>query len=186
MNREEALKLVQIHVKNKNSIKHMLAVEAVMRELAEEFKEDRELWGLAGLVHDIDMEIVDYHNNPEKHGPIGVEILQKNGMDNDIIFNAILAHNSATGKERETLLEKSIYCADPLTGLIVAGTLILPSKNIDEVSAESILRRFKEKSFAKGADREIISACSEIGMSLDKFIEIGVSAMKKIKKELEL
>lgn len=185
-NREEALVLVKKHVKNNNSIKHMLAVEAVMRDLAKKFNEDEELWGLSGLVHDIDMEMVDYHNEPEKHGPLGVEILKKNGFDDEIVLGAVLAHNSATGKVRETLLEKSIYCTDPLTGLIVASSLILPSRKIDDVSTESVLRRFKEKSFARGADREIISACSEINLSLEEFVDIGLEAMKKIKEDLEL
>ncbi|MCF7845478.1 MAG: HDIG domain-containing protein [Candidatus Pacebacteria bacterium] len=185
MDREKSLKLVKNYVKNENSIKHMLAVEAVMRALAERFGEDKDLWGLTGLVHDIDMEIVDYRNNPELHGKKGVEIL-KNENFSEEVTNAVLAHNKKTGKSRDTLLEKAIYCTDPLTGLIVASVLVLQSKKIEDLSTSSVLRRFKEKSFAKGADREVISACSEIGLTLEEFVEVGVSAMQKINKELEL
>ena len=163
----------------------MLAVEAVMRELAKNFGEDEDLWGLSGLVHDIDMEIVDYRNNPEDHGRKGAEILKEKDFPEEVI-NAVLAHNKETGKERETLLEKAIYCVDPLTGLIIASVLVLESKKIEDVSTSSVLKRFKEKSFAKGADREVISACGEIGLTLEEFTDIGVKAMKKINKDLEL
>ncbi len=185
MNREEALDLIQEYVKNKNSIKHMLAVEAVMCALAEKFNEDGDIWAMAGLVHDIDMEIVDYLNEPEKHADKGSEILTEKGFDKGII-EAVKAHNEATGKKAETLMEKSIFCADPLTGLIVASTLVLPSKKLSDLSADSVLKRFKEKAFAKGANREIILKCSEIGLSLEEFIEIGLNAMKKISDDLEL
>ena len=185
MNREEALQLVRQYVKNENSIKHMLATEAIMRALARHFGEDEKIWGLAGLVHDIDMEINDYRQNPEKHGLIAEEILSKAGFAPEII-EAAKAHNLATGKMRETKLEKSIYCADPLTGLIVAATLVLPSKKLADLSVESVLRRFKEKHFARGADREIISACSRIDLSLEEFVKIGLEAMQGINKELGL
>ncbi len=185
MKREEALDLVRRYVKNENSIKHMLAVEAVMRDLANKFGEDEEKWALAGLLHDIDMEIVDYQKEPEKHGKKGAEILAENGIEKDII-NAVLAHNPETGKQRETLFEKAIYCTDPLTGLIVASTLILPSKNISELKYSSVLKRFKEKSFARGADREIISSCSDIGLDLEEFVFLGLQAMQKVKDDLEL
>jgi len=185
MNREEAINLIKQYVKNKNSIKHMMATEAIMRDLAEKFNEDKERWGLAGLLHDIDMEIVDYASNPEKHGIKGAEILKEKGIDEEII-ETVKAHNPENGKKSETLMEKSIFCADPLTGLIVAGVLVLPSKKISELTAESILKRFKEKAFARGANRETIARCSEIGIELEEFIGIGLKAMKKISNKLEL
>ncbi len=185
MDRKEALSLVKKYVSNGNSIKHMLAVETVMRELAKKFNEDEALWSMAGLVHDIDMEIVDYQKNPEFHAKKGAKILEEEGFSEDVI-NATLAHNKETKKERNTLLEKAIYCADPLTGLIVASTLVLPSKRIGDLSTESILKRFREKSFARGAEREVISACSEINLTLNEFVEIGLLAMQKISDELEL
>jgi predicted hydrolase (HD superfamily) len=131
------------------------------------------------------MEIVDYRNNPELHGKEGVKILKKENFPEEIT-NAVLAHNKETGKSRDTLLEKAIYCTDPLTGLVVASVLVLQSKKIKDLSASSVLKRFKEKSFARGADREVISACNEIGLTLEEFVEMGVSAMQKIDKELEL
>ncbi len=185
MNREETLSLIKKYVKNENSIKHMLAVEAVMRELAEKFGEDRDIWGLAGLAHDIDMEIVDYRNDPQSHGKKGSEILRENGAKEDVI-NAALAHNRETGRKRESRLEKAIYCTDPLTGLIVASVLVLPSKKLSDLTSESVLRRYKEKAFARGAEREVIAACSEIGIELDEFVEIGLSSMKKISNDLGL
>ncbi len=185
MEREKALLLIKKYVKNKNSIKHMLAVEAVMRELAKRFDENEEIWGIAGLVHDIDMELVDYHKNPELHGKEGSIILKEEGFSQQVI-DATVAHNKETGKERATLLEKSIYCVDPLTGLIVASTLISPSKKIKDLSTESVLKRFKEKSFARGAERDVISSCEEINLTLQEFIEIGLLAMQKINNELEL
>jgi len=185
MNRENALDLVRKYVKNKNSIKHMLAVEAVMRKLARKFGEDEDTWGIAGLVHDIDMEIVDYANNPENHGLKGAEILEKEGIDQKII-EAVKAHNEATKKTPETIMEKAIFCADPLTGLIVASVLVLPSKKLLDLSVNSVLKRFKEKAFAKGVNRNIIGKCLEIGLKLDEFIEIGIEAMREISDDLEL
>ncbi|MDP2930211.1 MAG: HDIG domain-containing protein [bacterium] len=185
MNREEALSLVKQHVKNENSIKHMLATEAIMRALARHFNEDENVWGLAGLLHDIDMEIVDYRANPEKQGAVAAEMLEKMGVDT-VITNAIRAHNDATGKKAETLIEKAIFATDPLTGLIVASTLVLPGKKLADLTPENILNRFKEKSFAKGARREAIATCSEISLTLEEFAKIGLEAMKSISDELGL
>ncbi len=184
INREDVLSLIKQYVKNENSIKHMLSVEAVMHDLARKFNQDEEIWGISGLVHDIDMEIVDYHDEPEKHGAKGAEILKKQGFNFEIT-EAVKAHN-IKAKKPETLIEKSIFCTDPLTGLIVASTLVLPSKKLSDLSAESVLKRFKEKGFAKGANRETIAKCSEINLSLEEFIEIGLNSMKKISDELEL
>ena len=185
MTREEGLALVKQHIKNENSAKHMLATEAIMRCLARRFKENEDSWGLAGLMHDMDMEIVDYRINPEKQGQVAAEMLSKMGVDGEIT-EAIRAHNPATGKVAETLFEKAIYATDPLTGLIVASTLILPSRKITDLTAESVLKRFKEKSFAKGARRDDIAACDKIGLPLEEFVAIGLEAMKEISEELGL
>jgi len=185
MTRDEALNLVKQHVKNENSIKHMLATEAIMRALANRFNENEEVWGLAGLLHDLDMEIVDYRINPEKQGVVGAEMLEKMGVDK-VITEAIKAHNEATGKRRETLIEKAIFCTDPLTGLIVAAALILPSKKLADLTVQSVLNRFREKSFARGASRQIIASSIEIGLSPEDFINIGLKAMQRISDELGL
>ncbi len=184
--REEALKLIQKYVKNQNSIKHMIAVEAVMEKMAEKLGGDKEIWARAGLLHDIDMELVDYRDEPEKHGKKALDILKEEGIDHPDILKAVEAHNKATGKERETLLEKTIYAVDPVTGLIVASALVLPTKSLKDLKTKSILKRFKENSFARGADREAISACKELGMDLEEFIEIALSSMQEISQELGL
>jgi len=185
VNREKALNLIKQNVKNKNSYKHMLAVEAVMRKLARRFEENEEIWGIAGLVHDIDMEEVDYRENPQEHGKRGARILKEHGAGEEII-NAAMAHNEETGKERNTLLEKAIFCTDPLTGLIVASALVLPSKKLNDLNANSVMKRYKEKDFAKGARRDIIAHCSEIGLELSEFISLGLEAMQEISDDLEL
>ncbi|MBU4331571.1 HD domain-containing protein [Patescibacteria group bacterium] len=194
MTRDEALQLVHKYVKTDNSVKHMLATEAIMRALARHFGEDskssdgvnEEKWGLAGLVHDIDMEEVDYRNEPTKHGPRSIEILKENGLTDEEILNAVLAHNEALGGERGTKIEKAIHSVDPLTGLIVAATLVLPSRKLADVTVENILNRFKEKHFARGANREIIARCEELGLSLKEFCKIGLEAMQGISDELGL
>ncbi len=185
MKREDALNLIKRHVKNKNSIKHMLATEAIMRSLARKLNQNEDKWGLAGLLHDIDMEMVDYEKNPEKHAVEGAKILEENNVDFEIL-EAVKAHNEATGKNPETLMEKAIFCTDPLTGLIVASVLVLPSRKISDLTFESVLNRFKEKSFARGANREIIKTCLKLGFELEEFVKIGLEAMKEISDELEL
>ena len=185
MTHKDALNLVSQYVKNQNSIKHMLATEAIMKALSRRFNENEETWALVGLLHDIDMEVTDYKNNPTKHGLVGAEMLEKMGVEK-VITDAIRAHNPLTGKSRETLLEKAIFCADPLTGLIVAATLVLPSKKLADLAPNSVLKRFREKSFAAGVNREILATCSEIGLTLDEFVEIGLKAMQSIAFDLGL
>ncbi len=178
--------LVKKYVKNENSVKHMLATEAIMGAMARYFGENQDLWGLAGLVHDIDMEEVDYRNEPAKHGPHSVEILKEEGIVDQAVLDAVMAHNEATGKSRETLLEKVIHAVDPLTGLIVATALVLPEKKLSIVTPENVLNRFKEKSFARGANREVIARCQDFGLPLEKFVEIGLKAMQGISDQLGL
>lgn len=184
MTREEALNLLKENLKNKNLIKHSLAVEAGMKALAEYFKEDKEKWGLCGLLHDIDYEKTN--QNPELHSKIGSEMLRNLGVDSEIC-EAILTHNEAHKVEPKSLMGKALYCLDPLTGLIVAATLVLPSKKIGDLKVENVLNRFKEKAFAKGAKREAIKKCEEyLNLPLEKFVEIVLHSMQKIAKDLEL
>lgn len=185
MTRDEALQLVKEKIKNENSVKHCLATEAIMRAIARHFDEDIELWGMVGLVHDLDMELVDYRKEPEKHGLKTAEILEEKGFDK-VIIEAVKAHNPINGKNPETKLEKAIYCVDPLTGLIVAATLVLPEKKLVNLTSENILNRFREKSFARGANREVIVRCEDIGLSLEEFAKIGLQAMQGISGELGL
>ena len=181
MNRAEAMDLVRSRVKNKNLVKHMLATEAVMRRLAGHFGEDKELWGLTGLLHDLDYD--QTADDFPRHGLVTAEILEDLGVDGRII-DAIKAHPGH--QEARTNLDKALYAVDPLTGLIVAATLMHPSKKLQEVDVQFVLNRFKEKRFAAGADREQIKSCQRLGLSLDSFIQITLQAMQSIDRDLGL
>ena len=184
MNREEALALLKQKVVNQNLIKHCLAVEAVMRGLARYFNEDQEKWALAGLLHDLDYE--QTKDDPNQHSLIGAEMLKDLGFTDDIC-QAVKVHNEAHGILPETLMEKSLFVTDPLTGLIVAATLVLPTKKIADLTTENILNRFKEKSFARGANREIIKQCETLlNLSLKDFVKVGLEAMQGINEILGL
>lgn len=183
MNREEAYQLIKGEVKNKNLIKHMLAVEAIMKALAKKLGEDEEKWGLTGLLHDIDYEITA--KDPHKHSIVGADMLKEIGLDDEIV-NAVRAHNDMHKIKRITPLEKALFCVDPLTGLIVAAALIHPDKKLASIDHNFVLNRFKEKAFARGAKREQIKKCSGLGFELKEFIKTGLLAMQKIREELEL
>ncbi len=184
MKREEALKLLKEELLNKNLIKHSLAVEAVMKELADYFNEDIEKWRIAGLLHDIDYDLIG--KDISKHSLLGAEILRENGLEEDIC-NAVKVHNETHGIEPKTLMEKSLYVSDPLTGLIVASALVLPSKKLKDLNTENVLKRFKEKAFARGANRDIIKKCEQLlDLKLEEFIRMGLSSMQKISNEMEL
>ncbi len=182
MKREEAIQLIKKYVKKGNLVKHMIATGRVMRYLAERFGEDRDKWEIAGILHDIDYEKT--YENPEKHGLVSIDILKKEGIDDRDIHNAILAHCGK--KDRETLLEKCIYAADPVTGFIVACALMHPSKSLKGLDLKFLKRRFKEKRFAQGASRDQMRSIEETGMSLDEFLSISLSAMQEISNELGL
>ncbi len=181
MTREEAMALLKKHVKNKNLRKHCIAVEAVMRQLAARFGEDKELWGLAGLLHDLDYD--ETAKDMARHGYRSVEMLKDTDLPEEVL-HAILAHPGHV--ERESLMDKALYCSDPVTGLIVAAALIHPSKSLGPIDVRFLMNRFKEKHFAKGANRQQIAACSELGMDLEEFLGVSLEAMKGISKELGL
>ena len=184
MNEEQALLMLNDRVKTPNLIKHCLACEAAMKELAEYFKEDEEKWGLAGLLHDIDYE--ETKDKPEQHSLIGSEFLQSQGIDKEIV-EAVKTHNEIHGFAPQSKMAKALFCVDPLTGLIVAATLVLPSKQIKDVTTDNVLNRFKEKGFAKGANREIIKQCEFLlEISLKEFVDLVLQGMQKIDKKLGL
>lgn len=184
MKREEAFKILKENLHNQNLIKHSLAVEAVMRALACHFGEDEEKWALAGLLHDIDYEKVK--NDLSQHSLVGSKMLSDLNIEDDIC-QAVKTHNEAHGIEPETLMGKSLYVCDPITGLIVASTLVLPSKKIKDLKTESVLNRFKEKSFAKGANREIIQKCENyLDLKLEDFVRKSLEAMQGISDDLGL
>jgi len=183
MTREEALNSVRANVENANLVKHMLATEAIMQALAKRLGEDEEEWRLTGLLHDIDVELTNGDMNA--HSKLGADLARELGAS-ETMAHAILTHNEAHDIPRETKLDKALFCADPLTGLIIAAALVRPDKKLAGVEAKSVRKRFKEKSFAAGANREQIALCSEVGLELDEFIELGLGAMKGIAEELGL
>lgn len=183
MKREKALKSLKEKIKNQNLIKHSLAVEACMKGLARYFSEDEEKWGITGLLHDIDYE--ETKDDPHSHSILGAEMLEKLGLEEEIV-QAVKAHNEIHGIKPETKMAKSLYYVDPLTGLIVAATLVTPSKKLADLTVQNVLNRFKEKAFARGANREIILKCSDIGLTLEKFVEICLKAMQEISDRLGL
>jgi len=183
MDRGEALSLVKEHVKNPRHFKHVLAVEAIMREIAREVGGDEEKWGLVGLLHDLDFDLTE--GNPEKHTQIASEILK--GKVSDDIIRAIRSHNfEHTGEKPETLLEKFLVASDAVSGLIVATALVMPGKKLGEVKVKSLKKKFKAKDFARGVDRERILFCEDAGMPLDKFLEVALRGMKKVAEQIGL
>ena len=183
MNRDEAIELVKSNIKSRNMFRHMLAVEAIMRALAEHLGEDEELWGLTGLVHDIDYEKTA--DNFREHGVLAQEILR--GKAPRKALRAILAHNyENTGVKPETRLDKALIAADAISGLIVACALVMPSKSVRDVKLRTVERKFKDKDFARGADRKRIILCEEIGIPRKEFFEIALKALQKVGRDLGL
>ena len=183
MTREEALKSIKANIENENSIKHMLATEAIMRALAKHLGEDEEEWGLTGLLHDIDMELTEGDMNT--HSKLGADLAKELGAS-EAMVHAILCHNEAHGIPRETKLDKALFCVDPLTGLITAAALVRPDKKLASLEAKSVIKKFKQKGFAAGANRQQIALCSEIEIEFAQFIELGLMAMQGIAADLGL
>lgn len=183
MQRTDALELVRQHVKNKNLFKHMVAVEVVMGALARRLGEDDALWRLTGLLHDIDYD--QTAEKPAEHSKLGAQMLAELQLPAELV-QAVLVHNEAHGIPRSTRLDKALYCSDPVTGLIVAGALIHPSKKIANIDPDFILNRYGEKSFARGADREAIASCEELGFTLREFVTLALAAMQDSATELGL
>jgi putative nucleotidyltransferase with HDIG domain len=183
MNRQEALESIRENVENENLVKHMLATEAIMRVLAKRLGGDENEWGLAGLLHDIDVELTN--GDMSSHSKLGADLARDLGAS-EAVANAILCHNETHGIPPRTTMEKALFCADPLTGLITAAALVRPDRKLAGLEAKSVRKRFKEKGFAAGASREQIAKCADIGLELDEFIAIGLEAMKGIAPQLGL
>jgi putative nucleotidyltransferase with HDIG domain len=185
MNRDEALRLLHENLKDENLRKHCYATEAVMRRLAMETGEDEELWGLAGLLHDLDLELTDA--DMTAHGDVAARILTEKGASQEMT-DAVRMHN-AEGLglgERRTILQHSLAAAETLTGLIVAAALVRPDKKLDGVKVSSLRKRMKEKAFARGARREVIMECEAAGFDLDRFLGLALEAMQGISERLGL
>lgn len=183
MERSEALKLIEENVKNKNLVRHMLAVEAIMKGLATFLGEDEAFWGLTGLLHDVDFEKTS--SNPAEHGILAGKILK--GKIDEKVLKAIKAHNfDHTGVKPESKMEKALIAADSVSGLIVACALVMPSRKLSEVKLKTLKKKFKDKDFARGSNRDRILMCEAIGIPKDKFLEIALESLKGIGSELNL
>lgn len=184
ISRGDVINLVTTWTENKNLIKHMLAVESAMSGLAKHFNEDENLWKIIGLIHD-----ADYEKYPDKHPLVLIEELEKRKED-QIIINAIKSHAwNYNGMDQipKTKLEWSLYCCDELTGLIVAVALVRPERKLSIVTIDNVLKKWPEKSFAKGVERKNIEMCEEkLGIKLPDFIQIVLSSMQSISSELSL
>lgn len=188
--REQAVDLVNKYLTSEHLIKHSYALEAVMRALGNKLEPERaDEWAIAGLLHDLDADMLDYKENPEEaklHGLKVVEILKEENFGNEYIYQAIKAHNEANGTPRTSTIDKAIYAADPITGFITAITLVYPDKKLESVKTKSITKRMKELRFAAGANREAMQSIEEIGIPFSEFAELSLNAMKEISDSLGL
>jgi putative nucleotidyltransferase with HDIG domain len=183
MTRDEALALVHEYVKNENLVKHMLAVEAAMRFYAARFGEDQEKWAITGLLHDFDWEI---HPSLEEHPLAGEPILRDCGVPAEII-RAVMSHADHTGVPRTSRMEKALYACDEVTGLITAVALIRPSRSLLDLETSSVKKKWKDRAFAAGANREEIQkAAAEFGVDLWEHVGNVITAMRGIAAELGL
>lgn len=194
MNRDSAYHLMTEMLKSKNLQRHGLAVEAIMRSLRGYLKQkhpqlpreefDEEEWAVVGLLHDADYELVE--KDPSRHTLVTAEKLRVLNVS-DRIINGIKAHHDGIKVSRDNLIEKSVYAADELSGLITAVALVRPDRNLSSVTVESVMKKFSQRSFAAGANRQQILACEkELDIPLEKFVEIALKAMQGISDELGL
>jgi len=190
ISKDDTLTLLRQYIKKENTIKHLLATEAIMRTLAKRFEpEKEEEWAIAGLLHDIDYETINpktYKNHAKK----SVEILKTENADlPESVYQAILAHcyNLYPEYEPKNKMEWSLFICDSLTGLIVATTLVRPDKKLASVKVKSVMKKFKNKAFAAGTRREEIALCEEkLGIPIRDFVELSLNAMKEISADLGL
>jgi uncharacterized protein len=182
MQREEALTLLRRYLKRDNMMSHSIASEAIMRGAARHLKADEDLWGLAGLLHDIDFEMTE--EEPQKHGLIAMEILPPEIPSE--VRQAIKSHNEANGSMRSAAIDFALSAGESLTGLIVATAMVYPDKKLSSVKVKSVTKRMKERAFARNVSRESIMECEKCGVPLETFVEIGISSMQEIAGDLGL
>jgi len=181
--REQALNLLNEYNQTQGLVKHALAVEATMRHFANYFGEDAELWGIIGLIHDL-----DYEKYPDQHCQMTEKILKENDWPEDYI-RAVLSHGwmICTDIKPESLLEKTLYTIDELTGLVTTSALVRPTKSILDMKAKSVKKKWNNKNFAAKIDRSIIERGAEmLKMDLSEIITLTIEGMAKIAEQLEL
>ena len=183
MDRQQSWELLCEYTQSENLRKHALAVEAAMRAFARRFGEDEELWGVVGLAHDFDYE---KYPTAQDHPFKGAEILREKGWPEEIV-RAVLSHAPYTGITRDSLMEKTLFAVDELTGLITAVALVRPSKNIRDVKIRSVKKKWKDKSFAAGVNRaDIEEGAADLGIELSEHIAVVLEAMQGIADDLGL
>jgi len=183
MNRADALSILHEFVEKESLINHMLAVESAVRFYAKKFNENEGMWGICGLLHDFDYEI---HPDLERHPSAGAVILKERNVPEEII-QAILSHGDHSGVPRDTLLRKTLFACDEITGLITACALVRPSRSLYDLEVSSIKKKWKDKAFAAGANRdEIILGARELGIDLWEHTNNVILAMREIAKEISL
>ena len=179
----DALAIVHEFVKNENLVNHMLSVAAAMRFYAEKFDQDADKWEVVGLLHDFDWEI---HPTLDKHPAAGAPILRERNVPEEII-RAILSHAEETGVKRESIMEKALFACDEITGLITATALVRPSRSIMDMQAKSVKKKWKDRSFAAGANRmEMEQGALEFGVDLWEHVDNVIMAMRRIAPQLGL
>ena len=182
--RHDAVEILNQYVKNQKMLDHCYASEAVMRALARRLGQDEDKWGLAGLLHDLDIELVD--SDLKVHALEAERILCEQGVDPEII-DAIKMHNeTAAGKMRSTPFQHALAAGETITGLIIATALVYPDKKLASVKPKSVLRRMKERAFAASVSRDNIMECEKIGLSLEEFVDIALQAMMEINEQPRL
>ena len=183
ISRDQAYSLLTEHTKNPNLVKHALGVEAAMRHYARLFDQDEELWGAAGLLHDLDYET---HPSLEEHPFVGAEILRRANYPETLI-HAVLAHAEHTGVGRQSLLDKSLYAVDELVGFIVAVALIRPSKSLLDLESRSVTKKFKDKAFCRAIERaQLYTGAEELGVPMREHVEHVLGALRSVASELGL
>ena len=183
MNRDQALDILSKYVKGDMLMKHLLAVEAAMKAYALKYGEDEQTWGISGLLHDFDWEVCP---TPDDHPTYGANILRERGCP-EAIVRAVLSHGDHTGMERETLMEKTLYAVDELSGFIRAVTLVRPGRSLDDLQPRSVKKKMKDKAFARDIRREdITTGAEEMGVNLDEHIAFVIQALKPVAAELDL
>ncbi len=181
--REQAFDLFRKYNKSESLTKHALAVEGVMRYMARKAGEDEELWGIIGLIHDLDYEMY-----PEQHCRMTEKILRENNWPEEYI-RAVLSHGwgLASDVRPETLLEKTIYAIDELTGLVATSALVRPTKSVLDMEAKSVKKKWNDKRFAAGVDRSVIEKGAEmLGVTLDELISGCIMGMREVAAEIGL
>jgi putative nucleotidyltransferase with HDIG domain len=183
MTRDKALAIVREYVKNEGLVRHMLSAEAAMRFYAARLGGDVELWGQAGLLHDFDWEI---HPSLEGHPQDGAPMLRSRGVDEEVI-QTILSHADHTGVPRNTPMRKGLAACDEITGLITAVALVRPSRSLLDLEPSSVKKKWKDKAFAAGTDREEMArAAQDFGIELWEHVGNVITAMRGIAPELGL